>query len=194
VRLKRRQTAIFGLKKEGKSNLLQYLLTRERYRSHLVYDLNGEHEELNRYVPTHHRGEKAEKELDEVIRRTVTGQDRDMRPELLAVEELSRFCGPNSPPPEELYELIDRNRHYGVGLLLVARRPAQVHTDVTELADNVLIFPLAGSNDRRKLNRMREGLGDLVLDDLPKYHFVRVTGREITVHSPVPEMDTTGSL
>jgi hypothetical protein len=194
MRIKERQTVIFGLKKEGKSNLLQYLLTRPAYENHLVYDLNGEHSGFNRYMPTHHRGEDAETELNELLRRNVTAQDRDRRPEVVAVEELSRFCSPRSPPPEELYELIDRNRHYGVGLVLVARRPAQVHTDVTELADNVLIFPLAGANDRRKLNRMVEGLGDLVLDDLDRYHFARVSGREVTVHSPVPEMDTTGRL
>jgi hypothetical protein len=117
-----------------------------------------------------------------------------MRPELYAIEEMSRFCSPNSPPPEEVYELIDRAAHYGVGLLTIARRPAQVHTDVTELADNVIIFPLAGSNDRRKLNQMKEGLGDLVVDDLPKYHFVHLVGREMTVHEPVPEMDTTGEI
>jgi len=189
-----RTTAIYGLKGTGKSNFTQWLLSRPQYAGHLVYDLCREHDRLKRYLPEHRRGDDAERELDTVVERMVTNQPRRLRPEVVAVEEVSRFSGPNSQPPESVYELVDLARHYGVGLVTIARRPAQVHTDLTELADNLIFFRLTGTNDRKKLNRMVDGLGDVVAN-LPDYHFARVTpDRRVFVHSPVPEMDTTGRL
>jgi len=194
MKLKSNATAVYGLKGTGKSNFVQWLLTRRPYQAHLMFDLCREHDALNRYVPTHRRGDEAEVELNELITRMVTGQRRNMRPEVVAVEEVSRFCGPNSPPPDSVYELIDLARHYGVGLLTTARRPAQVHSDLTELADNVIFFRLTGKNEYRALNRMVDGLGDVVRN-LGDYQFARVTGdRRVFVHDPVPRMDTTGRL
>jgi len=194
LEVKNSHTAVFGLKGEGKSNWTQWLLSKPQFSAHLIYDLCREHDVLNRYIPTHRRGDKAADELNEVATRMVVGVDRDRRPEIFALEELSRFCGPNSPPPEAVYEIIDMNRHYGVGLVTVARRPAQVHTDITELADNIIIFPLSGSNDRRKLNNTIDGLGDTVVDELGEYEYVIAQGRDYKIHRPVPEMDTTGRL
>jgi len=194
MNLKRNATAIFGLKGTGKSNIVQYLLSRERYRAHLIHDLCREHDTLKRYVPQYRRGDEANEELDQAIERMVVGQKRNMRPEIVAIEEISRFCSPQKAPPNAVYELIDQLRHYDVGLITIARRPAQVHSDVYELADNIIFFRLTGKNDYRTLNKIVDGLGDVVRN-LPDYHFVRVTGdRRVFVHSPVPEMDTTGRL
>lgn len=194
--LKQSQTMVFGLKSAGKSNWLQWLLNAhsEQYSAHLMYDVCQEHDNLNRYVPTHRRGEKAESELNGAVEKLVIDVDRARRPELVGVEEISRFCGPNSPPPEAIYELIDMNRHLDVGLLGVARRPAQVHTDLVELAENLIIFRLTGKNDYKRLEREVEGLGDAVRD-LDDYQYVHVgRDRSFTVCEPVPEMDTTGEL
>lgn len=187
---------VFGLKKAGKSNWLQYVLDHhpELYRAHLVHDICQEHDTLNRYTPTHRRGEKAVEEFDQMASRLVVDAPRKMRPELLVVEEISRIAPNGASPPESLYELIDLNRHYGVGVIGVARRPAQVHTDLVELASNLVIFQLTGKNDYRRLEQEVEGLGDAVRD-LGKYEWVHVgPNRDYTVMSPVPEMDTTGSL
>lgn len=195
LELKRKQVAVFGLKGTGKSNLLQYLLTEyPGHSGHLCYDVCQEHDSLNTYQPTHRAGDEAEAELAEVTKRMVTNLDRDRRPEIYAVEEMSRFCGSHSPPPDPVYDLVDLARHYDCGIVTVARRPAQVHSDITELADTVIVYPMAGANDRRKLNNMLSGVGDYAVDDLPEYHFIRIEGRDWTVHSPVPEMDTTGRL
>lgn len=193
IQIKDRQTAVFGMKREGKSNWLQWLLSHSGYQSHLVYDQTREHDALNRYLPTHKRGSEATQELGEVTRRMVVENDRERRPEIYAVEEMSRFCSPNSPPPEAVYDLIDQPAHYGVGTIFVARRPAQVHTDILELATNVVIFYLGGDNDHKKLNSHLSGLGDTVRE-LGRYEYVVVQGRDYEVHSPVPEQDTTGRL
>ena len=187
-------TMVFGLKKSGKSNFVQWLLSKDVYDGHLMYDVCKEHDALNRYLPTHRRGEEAFAELNGVVERTVVNNDRDRRPDVLGIEEVSRFCSPNSPPPEAVYELVDMNRHYGIGILGIARRPAQVHTDMVELADNLIVFRLRGKNDRRRLNAEVAGLGDAVVD-LDEFEFIHVdAGRDFEVYSPVEEMDTTGNL
>ena len=194
MRLFSSHTMIFGPKRSGKSNFLNWLLQRPEYDGHLVYDVCREHNELNRYVPEYRRGEKATAEFDGVLGRVVTCNDREKRPDVVAIEEINRFAGSGGSPPEELYELIDMNRHYGVGLIGVARRPASVHSDLVELADSLILFRLRGPNDHRKLNNIRDGLGEVV-DDLGLYEFAVVDPLgELEVYSPVPEQDTTGNL
>jgi hypothetical protein len=185
---------VFGKKGTGKSNWVQYVLQRSAYRAHLMFDVCAEHDALNRYVPEYRRGEQATAEVEQVVNSMVLNVDSDRRPDLLAVEEVSRFCSPRTPPPEPLYELVDMNRHYGVGLLGVARRPAQVHTDMVDLADNLVIFRLTGAADKRRLRNISEGLDEAVagLDDY-QYVQVRPDGAYV-VRDPVPEQDTTGDL
>lgn len=198
MKLKNSHTMLFGLKGSGKSNWLQYVLREhaDKYRSHLLYDVCREHAEVpgGRYIPTHRRGDDGRDELDRVLGALVTDADRDRRPELVAVEEVSRFCSARSPPPAALYDLIDLNRHLGVGLIGVARRPAQVHADLVELADNLIIYRLTGKNDYRRLEEEVEGLGDAVRG-LSEYQYVLVgPDRHYQVHAPVPEMNSTGRL
>jgi len=194
MKLKNNQTMIFGLKGGGKSNFFQYLLSKPQYQNTLVYDVCREHAGYNRYIPEHTRGKEAIAEFDGVTSRLITDVDRNQRPELFAIEEVSRLAPTSGRQADSLMELVDLNRHYGIGLLGVARRPAKVNTDLTELADNLVIFRLTGKNDVRRLNQEADGLGDKArqLDD---YHFIHVRpDRSYTVHAPVPEMDTTGNL
>lgn len=192
-----RQGMVLGKKGQGKSNFVQHLLTQDRYRNTLVFDTNREHANTNlpRYVPKHRRGDKARAELGEVLSRyVVTDREyRDIRPDLVVLEELSRYAPSRGSMAEELGEFIDLARHYGVGLIGVARRPAQVDTDTVELADWLVIFRVDGDNDVKKLNRLSSGLGDAAAD-LPDYHFLVYDGADWAVHEPVPEHDTTGAL
>lgn len=185
---------VFGLKHAGKSNWIQHVLNQPQYNSHLVYDVCQEHDILNQYVPTHRRGKEAVAEFDNVAEELVLGVERERRPEVLALEEASRYAPNSGKTSGALMELVDLNRHYDVGLVGCARRPAQVNTDTVEMADQLIVFRLTGKNDVRRLNREADGLGDAArqLDD---YHYIVVGGdRKWEVHEPVPEMDTTGKL
>lgn len=187
-------TMVFGKKKEGKSNFVQWLIT-EHIPNHLVYDICREHnvDGVNRYLPEHRSGEEARAEFGGVIEKLVTENDRSRRPDLVVGEEMSRTAPSGGGTHDAVWDLIDLNRHYDVGILGVARRPAQVDTTAVELADNLIVFYVDGHNDVSKLNSIKDGLGDRAAA-LEPYHFLRVTGREVQKHSPVPEMDTTGEL
>lgn len=191
------QTMIFGKKGTGKSNFVQNLVSDERYRNTVIFDTNREHANtgLPRYEPTHRRGDKARVELGKFLSAYVVNekQYRPIRPDLVVLEELSRYAPSQGAMADELGEFIDLARHYDVGLAGIARRPAQVDTDTVELADNTVIFRVDGDNDIRKLNRISSGLGEAAAA-LPDYHFIVYDGGSYAVHEPVPEHDTTGAL
>ena len=133
-----------------------------------------------------------------MTQRLVLGPKPDNRPEVFAIEELSRFCGPNKPAPEPVMDIVDLHRHIdtgdgGLGFVGITRRPSQVHTDVVELADQVVAFRLTGRSDKRRLDDIADGLGDEV-SQLGKYEYVVADVDGWRVRDPVPEMDTTGSL
>lgn len=187
---------IFGKKREGKSNLVQHLIRQRIHRNALIYDVCREHANVEqgvRYLPEYRFEEEARAEFGGVIEKFVTDNDRDRRPDLVVAEELSRLAPNGGGTDDAVLDLIDLNAHYATGFIGVARRPAQVETTLTELADHVITFYVDGPNDRRKLNNITEGLGDRAAE-LDKYHFLATNGREITKYEPVPEQDTTGEL
>lgn len=188
-----RHTVVLGKRGEGKSNLVQWLLS--QVPNHLVIDVCREHDAdfVNRYLPEHRSGEEARTEAGEVVKRTVTEQDRARRPDLLVLEEASRYAPNKGGTHDSIMDAIDLGRHYGTGTLAVARRPAKIDTSIVELADTVITFYVDGKNDVRALNSFKSGVGDRA-KELDPYHFLRIEGRNVTHHQPVPEMDTTGEL
>lgn len=193
MRLKGRHTVILGKRGEGKSNLVQYLLS--QVPNNLVIDVCREHNAdfVNRYIPDYRNGEEARTEAGEVVKRTVTDQSRGRRPDLVVFEEASRYCPNKGGTHDAIMEVIDLGRHLDTGTVAVARRPAKIDTSIMELADNVISFYIDGKNDVRALNAFSDGLGDMA-KELDPYQFLRAEGRQVTLHEPVEEMDTTGKL
>jgi len=192
-----KHTMVFGLKGAGKSNFTQWIIDDHRaYENTLVYDMCREHgnTDIARYIPSHRSDKKAKAECAAVVEQYVTQNHRDARPDLLVIEEISRVAPNKGGTPDALLDLVDMNRHYAVGILGVARRPAQVDTNLVELADNIIVFSVRGTNDVKRLNQEAPGAGDMAADMKP-YEFLRITpDRRFVKHNPVPEKDTTGKL
>lgn len=195
MKLLGRHTAVFGLKGQGKSNWIQWVVhEHEAYRNTLVYDVCREHEVLDRYLPEFRSGKKARAELGNVVSSFITNNHRSLRPDLFVIEEASRVAPNGGGSPDELMDLVDLARHYGTGVMLCARRPAKIDTSLVEMADNIIVFNLRGKNDVSRLNAESPGAGDAA-KELGEYEYLRIDrGREWTKHSPVKEMDTTGRL
>lgn len=189
-------TMVYGLKGVGKSNWVAHVLAQPQYRNSIVYDVCREHdaETTNRVIPEHRTGDAAKEEFDQALRALVTENDRSLRPDLVVGEEMSRYAPNSGSAPESLMDLIDLNRHYGVGVVGVARRPAKVDTNLTELADNLVIFSIRGKNDYRRLEEEVSGLGDAARSLDPYQYLIVDKSRNYEVHAPVPEYDTTGRL
>ncbi len=176
--------AVFGARGSGKSVLVEHILNSTK--SHLVYDPLGEHNRYRRYIPDDRHSVA---ELDNVINSLVVprryGGRAERAPSMFVVDEANKYVSPKPTPlPRGISDIVDYGRHYPTSFGFVARRMAQFHTDIVELADCVFVFRLAGRNDYRYLEELHQGLGDVVRG-LKKYHFASLAQGKITVHAPV---------
>lgn len=178
---------ILGLQGTGKTVLAKYYL--HIVRNHLVYDVHHEYNGLNRYLVEHKRVDPRKKndpgiaELNAVVDRVVL-QSGKVR--LFVLDEANRYCPNKSPLPASILVLNDDNRHEKIAFGAIARRAAQLNTDLVELSHYLFIFRLTGRNDYVFLENKAIGLGDAVRE-LEDYHFVIVDpARRFKVHEPMP--------
>lgn len=85
----------------------------------------------------------------------------------LIVEETSLYCSP-SYLPDELAQLIRYGRHRSISMAFVARRPSELHRDITAQSDLVISFR---QHETRDVQYLKGTLGDRaeLLRDLPLY-------------------------
>ncbi|MGI2335349.1 MAG: zonular occludens toxin domain-containing protein [Dehalogenimonas sp.] len=168
IKLEGKTAVIAGLRGSGKSNLADVLA--ENYGgSCLIYDTLGEYSgsaAYNRYVPND-RGSVAE--LERVIRACM----RSCKYRLIIIDEAHRAAPPKPAPLSlAIRDLNDfcRHKQYNISVVFITQRPVKLHQDITEQADYLFLFRLAGKNDQNYLNELAAGLGDAV-QALPDYHF-----------------------
>ena len=59
-------------------------------------------------------------------------------------------------------DFIINHRHYGLGLIMITRRPQNLPTQIYEEFHHMLLFPFESPNVTKKLNNIYDGLGDMV--------------------------------
>ncbi len=168
INLKGKTAADFGLRGSGKSYLAD-MLARTYGPQALIYDTLGEYDAKAPYDIYRPRDQNSVAELEKVIRDVM----RSRKYKLLVIDEAHRFCPPKPAPlPLAVRDLNDFCRHeqYDISVIFIAQRPVKLHQDITEQADYLFLFRLAGKNDQTYLNEVSDGLGDAV-KELPQYHF-----------------------
>lgn len=168
---------IVGPRGSGKTVLAQHFLGLQP--SHLVYDPLLEYEGFNRYQPD---DRYSKDELDRVIAHVEA-----TKPKLFIIDEANKYFEPHPKPlTKGQGDLNDFSRHWGVSWGLVARRPVQISTMVTEIVDRLFVYRLTGRNDRSFFDSKVAGLGEVVAG-LPDYHFLVLDQQGgFYVHDPVP--------
>jgi len=169
IDLTRKTWAAFGYKGGGKSTLAQFIA--ESYGdSCLYYDTLHE-------VPAEvkfHSYQPADRHTLTELKNIVSLAQKSKQYKMLIIDEANRFAKPKPTPlPQFIADMNDWCRHpqYNLSVGYIARRPVQLNTDLTEIADFLFIFQLGGKNDVQYLNDLRAGLGDAV-QNLKPYHFV----------------------
>jgi len=171
LKLTRKTWCVFGYKEGGKSILGKFIGSAYAEKC-LYYDTLHEiptSAKFHSYTP---KNRQSIAELEMVIGLI----KKNKRYRMFIIDEANRFCKPKPTTlPQAVADLNDWCRHpqYNLSVGYIARRPVQLNTDLTEIADYLFIFQLGGVNDIKYLNSMRSGLGDMV-QNLPKYHFVVV--------------------
>jgi hypothetical protein len=178
---------ILGQQGSGKTVLAKYYLRGTK--DSMVYDIHHEYTGLNRYLAAHRQVDRRTKndpgiiELDNFVSTVVLGSGRVR---LFVLDEGNRFCPNKYPLPASILTLNDDNRHDKIAFGVIARRAAQLHTDLVELAHYLFIFRLTGKNDYSFLEDTAIGLGDAVRA-LEDFQFVVVDpSRRFKVHEPMP--------
>lgn len=151
---------VLGKKNTGKSYFTNYLMSISS-EPYLSFDPMREHEDYGPddvvIRPSATRGEQAIEDLEDAIEFLEHNRDTFG---WVFVDECNRFHSKGGTLDGAIGALADYNAHYGMGMCMVARRPAQVHTDLRELADWLFIFRLTGANDVRALDNIARGLGE----------------------------------
>lgn len=88
----------------------------------------------------------------------------------LIVEEVDTYATPNVIP-FELKRLLKVGRHFGVSMLFVSRRPAEIHRLITSQSQRFICFRMIEPNDVRYMTSI---IGEAAreLPDLPMLHFI----------------------
>ena len=183
IKLTRKTWAVFGYKGGGKSTLSQYIASLYGEKC-LYYDTLREvplEAKFHAYKPKNRQNIG---ELESVIHLLQLNK----RYRMFIIDEANRYAKPKPTPlPQVLADMNDWCRHpqYNLSVGYIARRPVQLNSDLTEIADYLFIFQLGGKNDIKYLNDLRDGLGDTV-KNLPPFHFAVVNqSRQWQIMTPI---------
>lgn len=165
----------FGHNDSGKSYLNRRLMKRAAQEGNtiVIFDPMEEYpsgDEIFRIVPNARRGQEAIEDLGDALDWVAANQEEV---DYLLIDEANRFHSSGGDLDGPLGEVVDLRAHWDMGVGLVTRRPTQNHPDIRELADYTVLFRLQGRNDKQRLNRWIDGLGDDVAQ-LDEHHFIVV--------------------
>jgi hypothetical protein len=109
----------------------------------------------------------------------------------LLVEETSRYVSPASLP-QPLEHLVRYGRHSAINQVYLARRPSEIHRDLTAQSDVIVSFV---QHERRDVEYLRSFMGDVALgvQDLPQYAGL-VYGEDIKMPWPIVSLKYCGPL
>ena len=106
--------------------------------------------------------------------------------DMIVIDEANIYAPNKYELGDALFSYINLGRHMRVGVVAITRRLAQLNTHMVELADTIICYRLAGSNDITRLNRLSAGLG-VEVARLPPYHYAVLENGDYTIHSPLED-------
>jgi DNA helicase HerA-like ATPase len=182
-------TSIFGRKGSGKSTLVGQITS--DHRRVFVFDSMGEYDETRGFVVCYGLAECARAMVE--LRRSPLFRlslrvDRvedflkllriayEIPDTLLVIEETSLYCSP-SRLPDDLSRLVRYGRHRKLNIVFVARRPSEIHRELTAQSDVIVTFR---QHEPRDVDYLKSFIGPRVenVSRLPEYHVLAFGDRE----------------
>lgn len=184
LNLKGKRVCVFGLQGSGKTIWTKNMAL--RYRT-LVIDILGEYNTQNYFVvrpEAKQLGPQLAGEFQQAMDEYVFSKKYQW--DMLVIDEASQYFPPKPAPLHPaMMRLNDFNRHMGLAFTCVARRPTQLHSDLTELAHYNIFFKLTGLNDMKRLRDMYPGLDAAVFSLGPREFIVYETGKRFYKCKPI---------
>lgn len=140
-----KQLIILGAKGSGKTTFAKKLC--DFYERHLVFDINHEYVGYNRYIPSDYSQKGLSEELELLIKKIIVKKKLD----LFVIDEADMVIPNKSTITEGQRTLLNLNRHYGLTVVFITRRPAQINTNCYALSNYIVCFKLI---DERDINRI----------------------------------------
>ena len=104
---------------------------------------------------------------------------------MLVIDETAQYYPNRSILPPEFALINHTMRHIPIKLVCITRRISQIHTDLSELASQLVIFKQTGINDIKRLNDISAGLGDAA-SKLGEHKYILVdVDRSYKEHEPI---------
>lgn len=173
---------IAGLPGTGKTTLAKYLAS--LCEPHLlIYDPLGQYDTFPaecRYIPR--TDELAEFEA-------VCRQLRARANLTFIIEECERYIGQNKPLGPNAFDLINRGRNWGIGIIGVTRRIQRVSKDFFDLCQHVLLYK-CGLKSREYLTDMLDATYSRQVMKLKPYHFLHYSVEDEHAACYTLELDT----
>lgn len=188
--MRAKATVILGLRGTGKSNAARAIVSQDPDHA-LVYDPQGEFNDLCDVLqPKAFDYPEAADEFARLLNRADLwhgGPQGGYR--LLIVDEAQRIApGGGRALHPRIARFNAEHRHIPMGVLWIARRPAELHPEIINLADHLVIFKLPGTTDERFLEGTSKGLGKAIRE-LEDFECMYVDqGRHFTRCAPFPNM------
>jgi len=161
---------VCGLPGTGKTTFSKYLA--ELCGSNLlIYDPLDQYKEFPdecRYIP---RSDSLE-EFEEVCGRLCARSNVTF-----LIEEVERYLGQGKPLGPNAFDLVNRGRNWGVGIIAVTRRIQKLSKDYFDLCQTVIFFR-CGLKSRKYIYDMLGKEESYFITRLPKYHFLHYSLEE----------------
>lgn len=149
-----KQILVLGKKGCGKSYFTKELL--KKYPNHIVVDINKEYQGFKRYIPSNFDSNSLVAEFDLLMRKIIVPHKDKI--DLLVIEEADMILPNKADLSDTQRALINLNRHWGLCVVMITRRPALINTNVPALADAIICFKLDDVNDLDRIGRLHPDL------------------------------------
>ncbi len=165
-------TVVAGLRGSGKTNFAR-LIANVDQDAVLVYDPLGQYPEFDRIEPKQRSFPQAAEEFARIIKKYQLRDASKHNYRLLIIDEAQRLAPVAKALNRDIALLNSEHRHIPLGIVWIARRPRELHAEIINLADHMMIFRLPGATDFKFLEDTAKGLGEKVRN-LTQYQFTYV--------------------
>ncbi len=180
-------TVLGGLRGSGKTNAARYIASLHPDNV-LVYDPLDQYPDFDILEPKHRDYPEAADEFARMLDRVDIWDGSKHPYRLLVVDEAHRVAPSGRNMHRSIARLNHEHRHIPLGIVWITRRPRELHPEIVNLADHLMIWRLPGATDYKFLEDTVKGLGEEVRS-LRKFHFVYADqDRRFQTARPFPEM------